>query len=471
MDSRERYRQVLLSHRTNPTEPAGDARDTCWSPALETAPRIRIRDIQGEKLAAAVAFLWDYSPLYRRILEQKKLTPGDIKDIDDLHKLPVLKREDLVASHQAHPPWGDYSPISQSMWAKDGWLLFTTGGTTAAPRPFRMTRFDRDQAAWLFARGFWAMGVRPGDVGSFITNYGAHIFFWEAQQGLHHIGCPVIALGGADLKRRIEFQKNFPATVLGATASFALFMGERMKAQGFDPRDSGVRILFNGAEPGGCVPATKRRVEELWGATLHEWFGATEVGPSCHSCAHEAAQKDRPMNLHFLEDSFIVETVDPKTLEPVAEGTDGVLVMSGLYGEGTPFPRYLLGDYTRLTTEPCGCGRTTMRAIGGMYGRLDDMLSLRGNHVYPSAIEDVVRGIRDISEAYEVVIEKKDGQDHVTVRCEPRPEVAEAQWGTVIEAVTREVSSALEVKVTVELKTYGTVSREFKAKRIIDLRK
>ncbi len=176
------------------------------------------------------------------------------------------------------------------------------------------------------------------------------------------------------------------------------------------------------------------------------------------------------MNLHFLEDSYIVETVDPKTLEPVPEGHDGVLVLSGLACEGTPFPRYLLGDYTRLTTERCGCGRTTMRAIGGMYGRMDDMLSLRGNHVYPSAIEDVVRRVRDITEAYEVVIEKQDGQDHVTVRCEPRPGIPEDRWAAVGEAVVREVSSALEVKVAVELKAYGTVSREFKARRIIDLR-
>lgn len=468
MESRERYRQVLLKYRVNPVEPGSEA---YWAPELETASRSHLREIQSEKLAAAVAFLWDYSALYRRRLEQDKLAPRDIRSVDDLHKLPVLTREDLVTSQQACPPWGDYSPISQAMWAKDGWLLFTTGGTTAAPRPFRMTRFDRDQAAWLFARGFWAMGVRPGDVGSFITNYGAHAFFWEAQQGFHHIGCPVIALGGADLQRRIEFQKHFPATVLGATASFALFMGERMKAQGHDPRDSGVRILFNGAEPGGCVPATKQRVEALWGATLHEWFGATEVGPSGHSCSFEAQQKDRAMNLHFLEDSYIVETVDPKTLEPVPEGQDGVLVMSGLASEGTPFPRYLLGDYTRLTTERCGCGRTTTRAIGGMYGRMDDMLSLRGNHVYPSAIEDVVRRVRDITEAYEVVIEKQDGQDHVTVRCEPRPGIPEDRWAAVGEAVVREVSSALEVKVVVELKAYGTVSREFKARRIIDLRR
>jgi phenylacetate-CoA ligase len=243
-----------------------------------------------------------------------------------------------------------------------------------------------------------------------------------------------------------------------------------MKAAGLDPRQSGVKILFNGAEPGGCVPATKRRVEELWGATLHEFFGATETGMTCHSCRFEAAQKDRAMNLHFMEDSCIPEVVDPETLEPVPEGEDGVLVVSGLSSEGTPFPRYLLGDYTRLTTEPCGCGRTTARAVGGMYGRMDDMLSLRGTHVYPSAVEDVVRRIPDISEAYEIVVETRGGQDHVTVRCEPRREIPEAHWPGVGEKVVREVSSALEVKVAVDLKPYGTVSRDFKAKRIRDLR-
>lgn len=468
MDARARYQQVLEAYRLDPFEPGGDE---CWSPQLETVPRSRLQEIQGDKLAAAVAFLWDFSPLYRRLLERVKLRPSDIKSIDDLHKLPLVTRDAFVDSQRACPPWGDYSPISQEIWTRDGWLLFTTGGTAAVPRPFRMTRFDRDHASWLFARAFWGMGVRHGDVGTFITNYGAHIFFWEAQQGLHHIGCPVIALGGADLKRRIDFQRTFPATVLGATASFALFLGERMKAMGLDPRDSGVRILFNGAEPGGCVPATKRRVEDLWGATLHEFFGATETGMTCHSCRFEAAQTNRPMNLHFMEDSCIPEVLDPRTLEPVAEGQDGVLVVSGFSSEGTPFPRYLLGDYTRLTTERCACGRTTARAVGGMYGRMDDMLLLRGVHVYPSAIEDVVRRITDITEAYEIVVEKRNGLDHVTVRCEPRPEVPETNWPGVGENVAREVASALEVKVAVELKPYGTVTREFKAKRIHDLRK
>jgi phenylacetate-CoA ligase len=468
VDSRERFQAVLRKYRLDPVEPA---EEECWSPALEAAPRERLREIQGEKLAAAVAFLWDHSALYRRLLEKVKLRPFDVKGVDDLPKLPLLTKDAFVESQQACPPWGDYSPISQEAWTRDGWLLFTTGGTTARPRPFRMTRFDRDHAAWLFARAFWGMGVRAGDVGTFVTHYGAHIFFWEAQQGLHHLGCPVIALGGADLKRRIEFQRSFPATVLGATASFALFLGEKMKEAGLDPRQSGVRILFNGAEPGGCVPATKRRVEELWGATLHEFFGATETGMTCHSCRFEAAQKDRPMNLHFMEDSCIPEVVDPQTFEPVSAGEAGVLVVSGLGCEGTPFPRYLLGDYTRLTTEPCGCGRTTARAVGGMYGRMDDMLSLRGAHVYPSAIEDVVRRVAAISEAYEIVVENRDGQDHVTVRCEPRPEIAAARWPEVTDAVVREVSSALEVKVAVDLRPHGSLSREFKAKRIHDLRR
>jgi phenylacetate-CoA ligase len=467
VNARERYRQVLLKHRLNPDQPGGAE---CWAPGLESCSRDRLREIQSEKLVAAVAYLYECSPFYKRKLDAAKLKPADIRGVEDLHKIPILTKTEMVESQTAQPPWGDYSPIDAEVWGRDGWLLFTTGGTTAAPRPFRMTRFDRDMASWIFARGFHGMGVRPGDIGTFITNYGAHIFFWEAQYGLNHMGVPVIALGGADLQRRIEFQKRFRPTVLGATASFALFLGETMKQKGFDPRESGVKYIFSGAEPGACVPATKRRVEELWGAELHEWFGSTEVGPSAHTCRHEVKQRERPMNLHFLEDSYIVEAVDPKTLEPVAEGEEGVLVMSGLYSEGTPFPRYLLGDYVRLTTAPCECGRTTARALGGLRGRMDDMLSLRGIHVYPTAIEEVVRAVPSISEAYEVVITRTDGQDAVTVICEPRPEIPAEQWSAVSAAVMRDVSSALEVRVSVELKPYGTVTREFKAKRIRDLR-
>jgi phenylacetate-CoA ligase len=468
VDSRERYREVLLEYKLDADAP-GD--DECWSPALETASRDRLREIQGDKLAAAVAYLYDYSPLYREKLDAAKLRPADIRDVEDLWKIPLLHRQELVDSQVAHPPWGRYSPISGDIWSHDGWILFATGGTTAAPRPFRMTRFDRDMAAWVFARGFWAMGVRPGDVGVFVFNYGAHIFFWEAQYGLNHIGCPVIPLGGADLKRRLDFQRAFRPTVLGTTASFALFMGETMKGQGIDPRESGVRVIFSGAEPGSCIPATKQRVESLWGAELHEWFGATEVGPSAHSCRHEVRRVDGPMNIHFLEDCYIVEVVDPQTFEPVAEGQDGVLVMSGLYSEGTPYPRYLLGDYCKVTSTPCGCGRTTMRAIGGMCGRMDDMLSIRGVHVYPTAIEEVVRRVSDITEAYEVVVQQQNGQDTVTVICEPLAHIPQEQWPTVSERVVREVSSALEVKVSVDLRPYGTVTREFKAKRIRDLRR
>lgn len=467
MDSRERYRQVLREYQLDPEAPGGEE---SWSPGLETASRDRIREIQSDKLAAAVAYLYDYSPMYRAKLDAAKLRPADVRSVDDLWKLPILQKQEFVDSQVAHPPWGAYSPIDGERWARDGWILFTTGGTTAAPRPFRMTRFDRDMAAWVFARGFWAMGVRPGDVGVFVFNYGAHIFFWEAQYGLNQIGCPVIPLGGADLQRRIDFQRRFRPTVLGTTASFALFLGETMKRQGFDPRESGVRVIFSGAEPGGCIPATKQRVEALWGATLHEWFGATEIGPSAHSCRFEAGQQELPMNIHFMEDCYIPEVVHPETLEPVAEGEDGVLVMSGLYAEGTPFPRYLLGDYCRVTTAPCGCGRTTMRAIGGMCGRMDDMLSLRGVHVYPTAIEEVVRGVPDITEAYEVVIHQQGGQDAVTVICEPRLEIPQEQWDGVGERVVRAVSSALEVRVAVDLRPYGTVTREFKAKRIRDER-
>ena len=261
MDSRERFHAVL-KYRLDPTEPGGDE---CWSPQLETVSRNRIREIQSDKLVAAVAFLWDYSPLYRRQLEQAKLRPADIRNADDLHKLPIPHARNLHRKSGSLLSMGRLLSHLTAIWTREGWLLFTTGGTTAVPRPFRMTRFDRDHASWLFARAFWGMGVRHGDVATFITNYGAHIFFWEAQHGMHHLGCPVIALGGADVKRRIDFQRTFPATVLGATASFALFLGERMKAMGLDPRQAGVKILFNGAEPGGCVPATKRRVEELWG--------------------------------------------------------------------------------------------------------------------------------------------------------------------------------------------------------------
>ena len=173
---------------------------------------------------------------------------------------------------------------------------------------------------WLFARGFFSMGVRPGDTGTLVTNYPPHMFFWGAHEGLTHMGIPVIAMGGFDLKRRISFIQMLRPTVMAATASYALHMGEAMREMGLDPAATSVRLIASGGEPGASVPSTKLRVEEMWNARIADWFGATEFGPAAHSCRPQEARTDAAPEIHFMEDCYVVEAVDPETREPVPDG-------------------------------------------------------------------------------------------------------------------------------------------------------
>ena len=466
-NARDRYLTVLRAHRLNFAAPGGEEH---WSPELETARPERIREIQSEKLAAAVRYLYECSRFYREKFDRAKLAPSDIKSLEDAWKLPFTTKQELVEDASAAPPWGTYSPVPDDRWTSHGWAVFGTGGTTAAPRLFRFTVLDREMFRWLFARGFFAMGVRPGDVGTLVSNYPPHMFFWGAHEGLNHMGVPMIAMGGFDLRRRINFLQMLSPTVLATTASYALHMGGTMRELGLDPATSSVRLIASGGEPGASIPSTKRRVEEMWNARLVDWFGATEFGPAAYTCRPQGGRTDGAPEIHFMEDCYLVEVVDPRSLEPVPDGQPGMLVVTGLATEGVPTLRYVVGDIVTLSRTPCPCGRTGARAVGGIQGRVDDMLSVFGIHVYPAALDDVIRGVPELSEAYEIVIEREGNTDRVTVVAEPRRDLPRAELGALAARVEGEVRSQLELRVRVDLRPYGSLPRDFKVRRIRDLR-
>jgi phenylacetate-CoA ligase len=284
------------------------------------------------------------------------------------------------------------------------------------------------------------------------------------------MGVPMIAMGGFDLKRRINFINTRRPTVMATTPSYALHMGETMREMGLDPAASSIRLIASGGEPGASIPATKRRIEEMWNAELCDWFGATEFGPAAHTCRPQGRRTDSAPEIHFMEDCYLVEVVDPETHEPVPDGQPGMLVVTGLATEGVPTLRYFVGDIVTLSRTACPCGRTGVRAVGGIQGRADDMLSVFGVHVYPSAIEDVIRGVPELSEAYEIVIEREGTTDRVTIVAEPRRELTDAQRPAIAAKVEQEVRSQLELRVKVNLSPYGSLPRDFKVRRIRDLR-
>ena len=471
-DIRVEWRGLLDRHRGRSWDrPDGER---FWAERLETASADELRAIQSEKLRVAVRYAYACIPFYRRKFDAIGLRPADVKSVDDLEKIPVTTKQEMAEDIAANPPWGTYTAVDDAIWTERGWQIFASSGTTARPRVFRYTSFDRSLWSWGNARAMWAMGFRPNrDSALLAFGYGPHVWLWGVHYALNLMGIPIVTAGGLDSRARPRFVHEYRPTILACTPSYALYLGNLMADLGLDPAASAVRYLFCAGEPGFSVPATRRRLEELWQAELHEFYGCTEAAPAAggYTCAAVAGDKKGQVSTHLMEDAGIWETVDPVSLRPVAPGERGLSVVTNLCSESSPQLRFLVGDFTTLTRARCGCGRTHMRAQGGFLGRADDMLNVRGVTLFPSAVEDAVRRVPEIGEEFQVVISRERELDVLTVIVEPRPDVAADRHPAVLQMVETEIVSRCELRPVIQAVPYGTLPKtEFKAKRVKDLR-
>jgi phenylacetate-CoA ligase len=463
--------QAIWRHVRDPERPGSAA---YWAPELETAPQERLREIQSQKLAAAVRFAHARIPFYRRRFEAIGLEPGDVRSLDDLGRLPITTKQEMAADLDADPPWGTYTSVDDRLWREHGWQTFMSSGTTGRPRVFRYTSFDRRIWSWLDARALWAMGFRPGrDSAMLAFGYGPHVWLWGVHYALNLMGIPILTAGGLDTRVRARQIDDLRPTILACTPSYALYLAAVMRELGMEPRASSVRRLFCAGEPGISVPSTRRRLEETWGADLHEFYGCTEAAPTAgaHTCAEVVADKDEQPSMHVMDDTHVWEVVDPVSLEPVPDGQPGLSVVTNLCSEASPQLRFLVGDMTRLTREPCRCGRTSTRALGGFVGRADDMLNVRGVTLFPSALEDAVRRVPEVGEEFEIVLSTERELDVLTLRVECRLDVPASDHEIVAKRVETEVVSRCELRPVIEVLEHGLLERtQQKARRVRDLR-
>lgn len=427
-----------------------------WDSRHETMDRDELRTLQLERLKAVTGYVCEHVPFYREAMDAAGVAAGDVVTLDGVAALPFTTKDDFRTTY----PFGLFAvPLERVV------EVHSSSGTTGKPVVGGYTHNDLDMWAELVARFATAAGVAAGDVAHVAFGYGMFTGGFGLHYGLQRVGALVVPHSAGNTQRQIQFMEDFGATVLICTPSYALHLGEVVERAGVRDRLK-VRLGLFGAE--ACSDSLRRQIETRWGISATDNYGLTEViGPGV---AGECECKD---GMHISEDHFLVEVLDPQTGRPVLDGQVGELVITSLTRECSPVLRYRTRDLSRLTHEPCACGRTTAR-MHKVVGRTDDMFIISGVNVFPSTIESVLFQIEGLEPHYEIVLEREGALDTFTVRVEVTEAIFNG-WMDDLVAFEKRVSetlrSALLVRPRVKLVEPGTLARsEGKAKRVVDER-
>jgi phenylacetate-CoA ligase len=428
-----------------------------YQPEIECASREKIIEIQNEKLVKQVKHVWDNVPYYRKKMEQKGVSPEDIKSIDDLHKLPFLSKADL---REAYP----YGLMGKPL--KDCVRIQSTSGTTGKRVVAFYTQHDIDLWEECCARAIVAAGGTNEDVCQVSYGYGLFTGGPGLNGGSHKVGCLTIPTSSGNTERQIMFIMDLQATILCCTPSYAAFLGEKMKDMGLGPDDIPLKAGIFGAE--AWSEEMRQDIQKTLGIKAYDIYGLTELsGPGVSfECS---AQK----GMHINEDHFVAEIIDPDTGEVLPDGTQGELVFTSLDKEAFPLLRYRTRDICTLTREKCSCGRTHVR-MAKPKGRSDDMLIIRGVNVFPSQIETVLLK-HGYAANYLIIVDRVNNTDTLDVQVEMTPEMFTDNLGEISarqKALVEGMKSMLGIKAKVTLVAPRTIARsEGKAVRVIDKRK
>lgn len=426
-------------------------------PELETMTRPEIEKLQLERLQHTVHHCMK-SPFYRQRFAEHHLSPDDIQSLDDLRKIPFTTKQDLRDTY----PFGIASvPLEKCV------RLHSSSGTTGNPTVILHTQKDLNEWANAVARCLYMVGLRPGDIFQNSSGYGMFTGGLGFQYGAERLGMLTVPAAAGNTKRQLKFITDFGTTALHAIPSYAARMYEVMQEMGIDPRrDTKLKTLIIGAEPHS--EEQRRRIEEMLGVKAYNSFGMSEMcGPGV---AFECTEQN---GLHIWEDYYIVEIIDPETLEPVPEGEVGELVLTTINREGMPLLRYRTRDLTRILPGECPCGRHHKR-LDRMKGRSDDMIILKGVNIFPIQIETILLQFKELGSNYLITLETGDSNDEMTVEVELN-QLFTDDYGR-LQALTREITRQLkdEILVTprVKLVPKGSLPQsEGKAVRVKDLRK
>ncbi len=429
-----------------------------FNPELETMSRPELEALQLERLKKTVHHCMN-SAFYQKRFAELGITPDDIKTLDDVRKLPFTTKEDLRENY----PFG-----LACVPMKDCVRLHSSSGTTGNPTVVLHSQKDLDEWANAVARCLWMVGSRPEDVFQNSAGYGMFTAGLGFQYGAEKVGMLTVPAAAGNTTRQIKFIRDFGTTVLHAIPSYASRIYEVMLQEGCDPRrDTSLRVLCIGAEPHS--EEQRKRIEENLGVKAYNSYGISEMmGPGV---AFECQEQN---GLHIWEDYFIVEIIDPVTLEPLPNGQLGELVLTTINREAMPLLRYRTRDLTRILPGDCPCGRHHKR-LARLQGRSDDMMILKGVNIFPIQIEKILLKFKELSTDYLITLETRDGNDIMTVEVELAGMFTDdySRLQQLEKTITRLLKDEILITPKVRLVPKGTltVSDEKKAVRVKDLRK
>jgi len=429
-----------------------------WNDDFETLPREALEALQLKRLQQTVARVAATVPFYRESFARAGVTPGQIKSLSDLQRLPFTLKQDMRDNY----PYGLFAvPLEQIV------RIHASSGTTGKPTVVGYTRRDIDTWSELMARSFMAAGADKGDVIHNAYGYGLFTGGLGAHYGAERIGASVIPMSGGNTKKQIMIMQDFGSTVLTCTPSYCLFLAEAALEEGLDIRNFKLRVGIHGAEP--WSEKMRDEIEAKLGIKAIDIYGLSEIlGPGVGIECIEAQN-----GLHIWEDHFIPEIINPETGDVLPPGERGELVITTITKEGIPLIRYRTRDITRLIPEPCICGRSHMR-LERMSGRSDDMLIIRGVNVFPSQIESVLFNIEGVDPHYQLIVDREGNLDTLEVQVEVNEktfsdEIKEMQ--SLSRRIQKDIKDLLGVTCVVRLVEPKTIARsEGKAVRVIDRR-
>ena len=426
-----------------------------YAPEIERMNRADLGRLQLERLKRTLAHAYANVPHTRAAFAAHGVTPDDLRSLDDLRRFPFTLKTDLRDNY----PFGLFAVPRERLVR-----LHASSGTTGKPTVVGYTAEDIDTWAELIARSLACAGARPGDVMHNALGYGLFTGGLGFHYGAERLGCTVTPMSGGQTERQIALIQDFGASVLNATPSYALNLAEAAERMGIDLSSGSLRVGVFGAEP--WSESMRAELDRRLGVKSIDSYGLSEVmGPGV---AMECGYR---LGLHGWEDHFLFEIVDPETQQPLPMGEAGELVITTLTKIGLPMIRYRTRDITRLTDEPCPCGRTHLRILR-VTGRNDDMLIIRGVNLYPSQIEAVLVDFPGLSPHYQLVVSRQGSLDHLTVEAEAAEVRSEEARALLSHQVRHQLKTMIGVSAEVIIRLPGELPRsQGKAVRVRDLRK